>query len=148
MEHFSQNSIYLIKNVLFNAYVGRATHEDTTMSFRPIVGIRFDYDARTKFEVSFENGGETVTMTIGGATVGEYNMLVGACETPGVEGDEWLVQLADKGSGRLLYRIALARSPDLVWTLNLPTEPANQVHLQPYVEGNHRQLWELQEIPF
>ncbi|KAF9446553.1 hypothetical protein P691DRAFT_776762 [Macrolepiota fuliginosa MF-IS2] len=135
-----QDDIYCIKNVLFNAYVGRATYDVPISSIQPIVGIRFDYTAHKKFEIKFVKGGERVTMSIDGAGVGECNNSVAAFVTPGTAGDEWIVQLAEKGGGVYLYRytIALARSPHLVWTLNLATLPANQA----------RKVFSLPEWPY
>lgn len=105
MAPFIQDNIYQIKNDLFNAYVGRTvTYEDPNLTIQPIVGIRFDYTAHTKFEIKY--AGDEVTMTIDGAAVGEHNNFVSALVAPGTKGDNWIVELEENAAGRFLYKCA------------------------------------------
>lgn len=97
-----EDTTYRIKNVVFNAYVGRKSYEDPHELFQPIAGNRFDYRADTRFTIRFTQG-DHVVMSVGGASVGEHDNLVVACVNGSV-GDEWVVDLEYSRDDRLLYK--------------------------------------------
>ncbi|KXN84674.1 hypothetical protein AN958_12052 [Leucoagaricus sp. SymC.cos] len=144
----TQNNVYRIQNAVFSSYVGLAAEQDPEEQLQPIVGTRFDPAAHTRFIVHHTND-DRVIFHIDGLPVGEVNKsVIYACADRSIEADEWIVEFVSEANFRRLYYIALASQPDLVWTLNSPNEPANNVHLAPLDRSNPRQLWDVAYQPY